>query len=135
MTCTTDARQKLFVSSDIVVPILDQILRTCEERCFNVLAYVFMEEHLHMLVEGECEDAHFVSMMTLLRQRTAIAYRRALNERLWQDGYFERVLRPTDDVVEIIRYIRDNPSKAGLAIERTDYPYLYWTNDVCHRHP
>jgi REP element-mobilizing transposase RayT len=124
VTCVTHDRQKLFATSDVVVLLSEQILRTCEERCFIVLAYVFMEDHLHLLVEGKCEDAHFVSMMTLLRQRAAVAYNRVHRGRLWHDGYFERVLRPTDDVFEMIRYIQDNPAHAGLPIERADYPFV-----------
>jgi hypothetical protein len=78
-----------------------------------------MEDHLHFLVEGIGENSHFISMMTLLRQRTAIAYSRLANRRLWQDGYFERVLRPTDNVFDTIEYIRNNPASAGLSIERS----------------
>ena len=109
---------------------LPQILRTCEERSFQVLAYVFMEDHLHLLVEGKSQHAHFVSMMTVLRQRTAIAYGRQRKKRLWQNGYFERVLRSTDDVFEIIRYIQNNPTDAGLPIERSRYPYVWCEREI-----
>jgi REP element-mobilizing transposase RayT len=89
-----------------------------------------MEDHLHLLVEGESEDAHFVSMMTLLRQRTAIAYKCVRQQRLWQGGYFERVLRRADNVFDVIEYIRNNPTAADLPIERTRYPYVWWTANV-----
>ena len=88
-----------------------------------------MDDHFHLLVEGKSEDAHFVSMMTLLRQRTAITYSRLAHRRLWQDGYFERVLRPTDNVFAVIEYIRNNPSNAGLPTERSQYPYVFWNTD------
>ena len=88
-----------------------------------------MEDHLHLLVEGDSEDAHFVSMMTVLRQRTAITYSRLAHRPLWQDGYFERVLRPRDDAFGIIEYIRNNPSNAGLPTERSQHPYVFWKTD------
>jgi putative transposase len=133
--CATEGRRKLFVDSHVVTAVGDQILRTCDERDFDVLAFVFMEDHLHLLVEGNSEKAHFVSMMMLLRQRTAITHRRLAHERLWQDGYFERVLRPTDDVFKIIEYIRSNPSEAGLPTERSQYAYVWWTQKVGQRRP
>lgn len=129
VSCATEARQKLFVDSDVVASVGDQILRTCDERDFIVLAFVFMEDHFHLLVEGKSEDAYFVSMMTLLRQRSAITYNRLAHRRLWQDGYFERVLRPRDDVFRIVEYIRNNPSNAGLSTERSQYPYVFWKTD------
>jgi len=135
VTCRTEGRQKLFVDSDVITVLGDQILRTCDERDFTVLAFVFMEDHLHLLVEGKSDEAHFVSMMTLLRQRTAIAYRRLAGLRLWQNGYYERVLRPTDDVFKIVDYIRSNPSEAGLPTERSQHPFVWWTTDARQLRP
>jgi hypothetical protein len=34
----------------------------------------------------------------VMRQRTAVFYRRLTGSRVWQNGYFERVLRPDDDI-------------------------------------
>ena len=81
-------------------------------------------------MRGTTRDSDFKSTMTLLRQRTAVAYRRVRGEQLWQDGYYERVLRPTDDVFEVIRYIRENPANGGLAEDRAAYPYVWWTTDA-----
>jgi REP-associated tyrosine transposase len=135
VTCSTEGRQKLFVDSDVVADLSDQVFRTCNERDFTVLALAFMEDHLHLLVEGKSHEAHFVSMMTLLRQRTAIAFRRVAGRRLWQDGYYERVLRPTDNVFQIIEYIRSNPAEAGSPAERSRHPYVWWATDVGQRRP
>ena len=125
----------MFVAPTTVTLLTDQIVRTCEERKFELIAYVFMEDHVHFLVQGKTQDAHFKSMMTVLRQRTAVAYRRAHGQILWQDGYFDRVLRPTDDVFAIIEYIRDNPAKAGLPLERRLHPYVWCASTVIPETP
>jgi putative transposase len=130
ITCSTANRRKLFTDSTVVTAAAEQIVRTCAERQFRVLAYVFMEDHLHLLMRGTSENSDFKSTMTLLRQRTAITYRRSRGDQLWQDGYFERVLRHTDDVFEVIRYIRENPANAGLAADRREHPYVWWVTDV-----
>jgi REP element-mobilizing transposase RayT len=130
VTCSTAWRYNAFTDSDIVTAATDQILRTCGECEFEVLAYVFMENHVHLLIEGSSENSNFTRTMTLLRQRTALVYSRTRGKQRWQDGYYERVLRPSDDVFEIIRYIRENPAKAGLAGERTGFPYVWWIAGV-----
>jgi REP element-mobilizing transposase RayT len=94
VTCSTDKRRRLLRDRDVVCELASQILRTCDDRTFDVIAYVFMEDHVHLLLEGRCERSDFRSTMTLVRKRTAMAYRRAAADRLWQDGYYERVLRP-----------------------------------------
>ena len=125
VTCATLERRKLFDNASIVTVCADQILRTCADRRFRVIAYGFMEDHLHLLLEGQSEDSDFKSTMTVVRQRTATAFSRVRGERLWQDGYYDHVLRPRDDVFAIIRYILDNPRAANLPEERARYPYVW----------
>ena len=130
ITCSTAERRKRFEEPEIVNLVAQQILRTCKEREFEILAYAFMDDHVHLLIRGTSGDSDFRSTMALLRKRTALAYRRSRQDQLWQDGYFERVLRPSDDVFEIIRYIRENPVEANLSDERTRYPYVWSTAAV-----
>ena len=120
-------RQRLAVFSDpaIVAMTTAQILRTCEERGFGVLAYAFMDDHVHLLMEGREAHSHFKSTMTVLRQRAAIGFRRARREHLWEDGYHDRVLRPSDDVFAVIEYIRNHPAAAGLPSERAKHPFVW----------
>jgi hypothetical protein len=48
------------------------------------------------------------------------AMRRA---RLWQEGYYDRVLRSSDATLEIARYIVANPVRARLCVDAMRYPY------------
>ena len=41
---------------------------------------------------------------------------------MWQTGYFERVLRETDDTRAVVAYILDNPVRRGLVTDPRDYP-------------
>ena len=43
--------------------------------------------------------------------------------RLWQDGYFERVLRDDEQLEIVARYIFDNPVRAGLAACAREWPH------------
>jgi hypothetical protein len=53
------------------------------------------------------------------------------HHRLWQKGYYERVLRDEEPTTDIIRYIIANPVRAGLVIEPGDYPF--WGSGVYTR--
>ena len=48
----TDAKRSVFTSDAPVELVLAQILRACEEHDFAVIAYCFMPDHLHLLIEG-----------------------------------------------------------------------------------
>ena len=44
---------------------------------------------------------------------------------MWQDGYYERVLRHEDHVFPVIDYILNNPVRAKLSEKPEKYPYSW----------
>jgi hypothetical protein len=40
---------------------------------------------------------------------------------LWQDGYFDRVLRHEEATLDVLRYIILNPVRGGLCTDPTEY--------------
>ena len=43
--------------------------------------------------------------------------------RLWQEGYYDRVLRKEDATFEVARYVFDNPVKAQFCRDPAEYAY------------
>jgi putative transposase len=125
VTFSTRDRCEAFSSEARVECVRSEILRTCSERRFALPAGVFMPDHLHLLVRGLDEGSAFKSCMKLVRQRSSCAFRRAFEERPWQDGFFERVIRDADDERGVIRYIVENPVRAGLSSCAEEYPYSW----------
>ena len=125
VTCCVAGRCRAFVDKASVECVHTQILRTCSERGFVELAAVFMPDHLHVLLKGVSASSAFLPFMKLMRQRTAMFYRRLRGDSLWQEGYFDRVLRPDDDPAAVARYIVDNPVRAGLVRKPEAYPFTY----------
>ena len=125
VTCCVYDRKKIFVDSDVVDCVRREFLWTCEERLFLSRVSVFMPDHVHFLVRAEMPDGAFLPFMKTMRQRTAVAYRRLRGERLWQSGYYERVLRPSDDWGEVARYIQENPVRNGLVEDWKANPFCY----------
>jgi len=125
VTCCVAGRRSAFTAADAVDAIRQQVLRTCLERSFEEIASVYMPDHLHALFRGTEEDAAFRPFMTLLRQRTALTYRTLTGERLWQEGYYDRVLRTNDDTCAWVEYIVQNPVRANLVERPEEYPFTY----------
>jgi putative transposase len=49
--------------------------------------------------------------------------------RIWQDGFYERVIRNEYDLTEKARYVEGNPVRKGLV----DEPQRYLYSSACHR--
>ena len=83
-----------------------------------------MPDHAHLLVESFSEQANLRKFVDSSKQRSAYAHACAKRERLWQDGYYDRVLRPSEDPKWVARYIFENPVRAKLVATPLDYPFL-----------
>ena len=70
--------------------------------------------------------------MKSAKERSGRAYRKRYGDRLWQEGYFERVLRDDADARTYAAYIVSNPVRAGLVTKSADYEHVgatEWTLD------
>jgi REP element-mobilizing transposase RayT len=104
--------------------VLTQLRRTAAHRDFTYLAYCLMPDHVHALIEGLGAGSDLRAFVKSAKESSSRAYFRRHGRPLWQEGYYERVLRPGDDARSIARYIVANPIRAGLAVDPLDYPYL-----------
>jgi len=101
-----------------------EFLRVAEREHFAVLAYCFMPDHLHMLVEGTSDTSDLLSFVKIAKQCSGRMHVTVHGTLLWQEGYHERVLRPSEDVRSVARYVIDNPVRAGLVKTPLAYPFL-----------
>ena len=88
-----------------------------------ILAYCFMPDHVHLLVEACADACDLRRFAKMAKQRSGGVHARTAGQRLWQEGYYDRVLRREDDAYDMARYIFMTPVRAGLARTPTDYPY------------
>jgi hypothetical protein len=81
-----------------------------------------MPDHLHALVLGRHDAADLIRFVQRFKQVTAFDFRRETGLRLWQQSFYDRVLRVEEDLADIAAYILANPIRAGLAGQTDDYP-------------
>lgn len=82
-----------------------------------------MEDHLHALVAGCAERADIKKVCAVFRQTSGYHYRRLNGARLWQDGFFDRVLRSEEATFDVVSYVLSNPIRAGLVEDAISYPF------------
>ena len=84
----------------------------------------FMPDHVHLLLEASMSAANLRRCVKRMKQHSGAAYKLRFGSPLWQEGYFDRVLREDENTVEVVRYILNNPVRAGLVMAPQDYPFL-----------
>ncbi len=95
------------------------------EHDFNIAVgrYVIMLEHIHLFVRG---GHGFIlgRWVGMLKQVLAKSYNLSRNGKLlWQEGFFDHVLRSDESYAEKWNYVRRNPVRAGLVARAEEWPY------------
>ncbi len=111
------------MDAETVNPVLQQIQRTADAEKFEILAYCIMPDHVHLLVEGQSDEADLQGFIKSWKQVTGFEYSKQHGQRLWQVGFFDHVLRSDQSTEEHARYILANPVRAGLAQSVDEYPF------------
>ena len=120
----TDRRRHLFVRPDVVMLVLSQISRSAADEHFAIVAYCFMPDGLHLLVEAQSDSSNARRFIARAKQYSGFHYSRTFRRALWQRYGFERVLRDDEGTLVVARYILESPVRAGLVRAPEEYPFL-----------
>ena len=81
-----------------------------------------MPDHLHALVLGRHDAADLIRFVQRFKQVTAFDFKGDTGLRLWQQSFYDHVLRVEEDLADVAAYILNNPLRSGLAVNSDDYP-------------
>jgi putative transposase len=121
---STDARRPLFTRSEVVELVLSHFFQQAFTTDFVILAYCFMPDHVHLLIEGTHDRSDCRQFITRGKQYSGFYFAKEFGGQLWQRYGFERVLRDDESTLVVTRYILANPIRAGLVERVEDYPFL-----------
>jgi putative transposase len=123
LTFCTDNRRHAFVDRAVVDVALQQVLRACADEQFEIIAYCFMPDHLHLLAQGQSDASDCRRFIKRAKQFSGFYYSKQFDAHLWQRYGFERVLRAEDETLVVAKYILANPVRAGLVVNPEDYAF------------
>jgi putative transposase len=123
LTFCAEGRAPRFEDAEAVDIAHAQIVRAAGEQAFEITVYCYMPDHAHLLIKGTYEAAEALTFISRAKQYSAFHYKRRFGCRLWQRYGYEHVLREDIEEAATIRYIIDNPVRAGLVRHRAEYPF------------
>jgi putative transposase len=124
LTSVTVGRRPVFTDAEDVDLVLPQILRAATEKHFALITYCFMPDHLHLIVDGENDDADCKAFIKAGKQYSGYYYFQARRAKLWERYGHDRVIRDNVELAKTIGYVVANPVTAGLVKHPRDYPFL-----------
>jgi putative transposase len=118
----TAKRCAWFTSPGVAERVLRQFRSVGKQQGVAIVAYCFMPDHLHLVVESLTDTADLRAFVKLAKQRSGWEHRRETRELLWQSGYYDRVLRRDESLESAVRYVVGNPVRKGLAQSAAEWP-------------
>jgi REP element-mobilizing transposase RayT len=123
VTACTAYRRRIFTEAAVVDPARTEFHVAAAKFEFEPTVSCFMPDHVHLPLIARSEQSDFCRCIKQAKQKTGFAYRQRFGRSLWQPGYHERILRDDEETLTVVRYILENPIRAGLAKALGEYPF------------
>ena len=114
----------IFDKSEDIKYYIKLIYKLSKEHEIKIIAYCIMNNHAHMLIKTKKSDE-----LSKYMQRLNCTYARYYNKKYDRVGYVFRDRYKSEGIYDeqhlynCIKYIYDNPVKAGICSKAKDYPY------------
>lgn len=129
ITTVVKERKKLLLDESICSLILKDLEFYRKKYQFELHGYVIMPDHMHFLLSMG-ENGNISKIMHDFKSHTAQEINKVLKRKgaLWQEGFYDHIIRDERDFRKRIDYIHKNPLTAGLVKDLSNYPYSSFRN-------
>ena len=123
VTFCTHERQRFLAKDEVHTAFVLFAKRAEGTYTVAVGRYVIMPDHVHLFVRG---DYNFRLGPWIGALKQALAKAATLSRakgQVWQEGFFDHLLRTNGSYSQKWNYVRENPVRAGLVKSAPDWPY------------
>ena len=124
LTFCANERERTFEEDADVQLAYAQFLRAACRYRFEVFAYCFMPDHVHLIVAGQSDESDCLAFIKAAKQYSGYYFAQSHGRTLWQRYGFERVLRDDRELWTTVAYILANPVRAGIVAHPSEYRHL-----------
>ena len=124
ITICTQERQPHFANPSIARVAMDTIREIGSNYGYKIYSFCVMPDHLHILVNPSDSGMSLPKFMQILKSKIAVLILKQTGiNQLWQKSYYEHVLRKSEDLLETVNYILNNPVRKGLVEDYRGYAF------------
>ncbi len=115
-------------TESLLHPVVFEVARTALSEAFeqhggHCAVYLFMPDHLHLIVSGAGPESDLHAMISLFKQKTTYRLHQADQSFAWQKDFYDHIIRATEDYGAQVRYLLRNPVRQGLCERWEDWAY------------
>jgi REP element-mobilizing transposase RayT len=92
-------------------------------RLYDLLAWVVMPDHVHMVILPTCPLAEIMRWLKAATANRANSILGRQGQAFWQREYFDQWIRSDEQLRSILAYVEDNPVRKGSAACAEEWPW------------
>ena len=116
-------RQLIFLDDEENLHFVEVLSQCREMSGFRLFAYCLMGNHVHMLLQAEREPIDLVMKRIGTRYSVWFNSKYGRVGHLFQDRYKSEAIHDDSYYLTALRYILNDPVKAGICVRAEEYPY------------
>jgi putative transposase len=123
ITLNAQDRQPILAGEHVTNLLLGTLRAACAQHFFDIYAYCFMPDHVHLEALGLASQSSLPEFMRTWKGTSAVPLRESGFHDPLQKGYWDHVLRSGDNQDAVAWYIFNNPVRKGLVKDPRQWPY------------
>ena len=133
-TCTL-GRRPILATNEIAVILTDEWRNAHDRHGWAIGRYVIMRDHVHFFCRAELDAKALPIFIQRWKEWTSKRIAREFiaagigdpgikqGGSLWQEEFFDHVLRSSESYGQKWEYVKENPVRAGLVRKSDDWPF------------
>lgn len=125
-------RKNIFLGNEEKQRFLKSIAIKQKDIDFSVYCYCVMDNHVHILLDTKGNDLSVIMKAIAVRYASFYNAKHQRVGHVFQDRFKSEAIEDERYLMAVIRYIHNNPVKAGIVFKVEDYP---WSSYSCYIKP
>jgi REP element-mobilizing transposase RayT len=124
ITTCTFKRRAILASTEVAKILSDEWKDAHNHHGWAIGRYVIMPDHVHFFCSAELDAKTLPTFMQAWKQWTAKRMRELnFSRSVWQEEFFDHVLRSSESYSQKWAYVKENPVRAGLVASAPEWPW------------
>lgn len=123
-------REKIFSKDEQKLYFLDCLKKQEEDALIDIVSYCLMDNHVHIVLKAEINDLSKAIKSTNSRYAMKFNYFGERIGHVFQDRYKSEIISDEKYLLQVIRYIHNNPVKANMVKSHGEYKWSSYNDYI-----
>ena len=125
LTTCTELRKPVLACEQVAAILVKEWQTARDRHRWAIGRYVIMPDHVHFFCAPELDAKPLSIFIGFWKEWTSKGIKRALElvGPVWQEEFFDHLLRSFESYSQKWDYVRENPVRAGLVAKADDWPW------------